>query len=102
MTTLRDFIHGGLIGFLVRGGLVMIPLLASSVLSLAVIIERFFFWRRLRRRENDAIILQFVEAGNVERAEKLAYESRHPVGRVLHAGLEYRQLSPGTAMEPAA
>jgi len=102
MTTLRDFIHGGMIGILIRGGLVMIPLLASSVVSLAVIIERYFFWRRLRKRENDTIILQFVEAGNVEQAQKLANESRHPVGRVLHAGLEYRQLSPGTAMEAAA
>jgi len=80
----------------------MIPLLASSVVSLAVIIERYFFWRRLRKRENDTIILQFVEAGNVEQAQKLANESRHPVGRVLHAGLEYRQLSPGAAMEAAA
>src|SRR5262249_46479914 len=102
MTTLRDLLHGGLIGILIRGGLVMIPLLASSVVSLAGIIERFFFWRRLRKRENDAIILQFVEAGNVEQAEKLANESRHPVGRVLLAGLEYRQLSPATAMEAAA
>src|SRR2546430_12276097 len=102
MTTLQGFIHGGLIGILIRGGLVMIPLLASSVVSLAVIIERYFFWRRLRKRENDTIILQFVEAGNVEQAQKLANESRHPVVRVLHAGLEYRQLSPGTAMEAAA
>jgi len=102
MTTLRDFIHGGLIGILIRGGLVMIPLLASSVVSLAVIIERYFFWRRLRKRENDTIILQFVEAGNVEQAQKLAHESRHPVTRVLLAGLEYRQLSPSTAMAAAA
>ena len=48
------------------------------------------------------IILQFVEAWNVEPAQKLANESRHPVVRVLHAGLEYRQFSPGTAMEAAA
>ena len=102
MTTLRDLINGGVIGILVKGGLVMVPLLASSVLSLAVIIERCFFWRRLRKRENDTIILQFVEAGNVEQAQKLAHESRHPVTRVLLAGLEYRQLSPGTAMEAAA
>ena len=62
----------------------------------------FFFWRRLRKRENDTIILQFVEAGNVEQAQKLAYGSHHPVARVLLAGLEYRQLSPATAMEAAA
>ena len=102
MTTLREFMHGGLIGILIKGGFVMIPLLASSVVALAVIIERFFFWRRLRKRENDTIILQFVEAGNVEQAQKLANESRHPVVRVLLAGLEYRQLSPATAMEAAA
>lgn len=102
MTTLRVFIHGGLIGILIKGGFVMIPLLASSVVALAVIIERFFFWRRLRKRDNDTIILQFVEAGNVEQAQKLANASRHPVVRVLLAGLEYRQLSPGTAMEAAA
>jgi len=80
----------------------MIPLLAASVMSLAVIIERFFFWRRVRKSANDTIILQFVEAGNVEQAQKLAHESRHQVARVLFAGLEYRQLSPATAMEAAA
>jgi biopolymer transport protein ExbB/TolQ len=66
MTILRDLVNGGIVGILAKGGLVMIPLLAASVISLAVIIERFLFWRRLRKRENDTIILQFVEAGNVE------------------------------------
>jgi len=102
MTTLRDLVNGGIIGILAKGGLIMIPLLTASVIALAVIIERFFFWRRLRKRENDTIILQFVEAGNVEQAQKLATESRHPVARVLLAGLEYRQLSPATAMEATA
>jgi biopolymer transport protein ExbB len=102
MTILRDLVNGGIVGILAKGGLVMIPLLTASVISLAVIIERFLFWRRLRKRENDTIILQFVEAGNVEQAQKLANESRHPVARVLLAGLEYRQLSPATAMEATA
>lgn len=102
MTLLQHFTTGGIIGFLAKGGPVMIPLLAASVLSLAVIIERFYFWRRLNQRENDVIVLQFVEAGNVEQAHKLAQESRHPVTRVLLAGLEYRQLSPSTAMAAAA
>jgi hypothetical protein len=48
------------------------------------------FWRRLRKRENNTIILQFVEAGNVEQAQA-ASESRHPIARVLLAGLEYRR-----------
>jgi len=98
----RDLINGGMVGILIKGGFIMIPLLASSVIALAVIIERALFWRRLRKRENDSIILQFVEAGNVEQAHKLANDSLHPVARVLRAGLEYRQLSPATAMEAAA
>lgn len=102
LTTVRDLINGGLVGILVKGGLVMIPLLIASVLSLAVVLERAFFWRRLRHQENDTIILQFVEAGNVEQAEKIAHDSAHPVVRVLLAGLEYRQLSPAIAMEAAA
>jgi biopolymer transport protein ExbB len=102
MTTLRDLVNGGLFGILVKGGVIMIPLLIASVLSLAVILERAFFWRRLRKQENDRIILQFVEAGNIEQAEKLAHESSHPVVRVLLAGLEYRQLSPAVAMEAAS
>ena len=102
LTSVHAFFQTSILAVLVKGGPVMIPLLASSVVSLAVIIERFFFWRRLRKRENDTLILQCVAAGNVEQAEKLAQESRHPVGRVLHAGLEYRQLSSGTAMEAAA
>ena len=50
MTILRDLVNGGIVGILAKGGLVMIPLLAASVISLAVIIERFMFWRRLRKR----------------------------------------------------
>ena len=43
MTTLRDLVNGGMVGILAKGGFIMIPLLAASVTSLAVIIERCFF-----------------------------------------------------------
>ena len=43
MTILRDLVNGGIVGLLVKGGFIMIPLMISSVISLAVIIERFFF-----------------------------------------------------------
>jgi biopolymer transport protein ExbB/TolQ len=39
-----------LIAMLAKGGLVMIPLLVCSVLSLAVIIERSGFWAQLTER----------------------------------------------------
>jgi biopolymer transport protein ExbB len=87
---------------LVKGGLVMIPLLASSIVAMAVILERLCFWWRLRRREVDiTLIEELVAEGHLAQALKLARESQHPVARVLYAGLEYRHLSPSTAMEAA-
>jgi biopolymer transport protein ExbB len=102
MMTVRSFIHGELIAFLAKGGLIMVPLLASSVLSLTVILERGFFWWRLRKTARTSMILQCVNAGNIGQAIELANESRHPIARVLQAGLEYRHRSPGSAMEAAA
>ena len=102
MGTLRPLINGGIIALLMKGGIVMVPLLASSVISLAIILERLLFWRRLKKEEADSAILDLVAEGDLEQALKTAYESRHPVSRVLQAGLEYRQLSPGSAMEATA
>ena len=40
-----------LIGIIIKGGPVMVPLLACSIISLAVVIERIIFWRKARSRE---------------------------------------------------
>jgi len=68
MTTVRTFIHGDMIVLLAKGGLIMIPLLASSVLSLTVILDRGFFWWRLRKQASDGVILQCIDAGDLEQA----------------------------------
>ena len=98
----QAFLQTSFLAVLAKGGPVMLPLLAASVVSLTVSIERCCFWRRLRKHENATLILQCVATGDVEQAQKLAHASHHPVVRVLLAGLEYRQLSPGTAMAAAA
>jgi biopolymer transport protein ExbB len=93
----------GFLSILVKGGFVMIPLLAASLLSTAVILERLYFWWSLRRREGDiALFEELVADGEFEQALKMPHATRHPVVRVLQAGLEYRHTSPGTAMEAAA
>lgn len=100
---LGSLTQGGLLAILIKGGIVMIPLLASSLLSMAVILERLYFWWRLRRREVDiAHFEELVAEGQFEQALKMPHAARHPVVRVLQAGLEYRHMSPGTAMEAAA
>lgn len=93
---------GNLGAILVKGGLVMVPLLASSVLSLAVVIERLLFWRRVRKSEGGATILPLVAAGHLAQAIKVARASQHPVARVLLAGLEHQYPAPSMAMEATA
>jgi biopolymer transport protein ExbB len=102
VTAVRSLINGGMMAILIKGGVVMIPLLASSIISLAVIFERLYFWRRLRKQEVDQTILQLVAEGNLDQALKLARESWHPVARVLCAGIEFKDVAPATAMEAAA
>ena len=84
---------------LVKGGLVMVPLLASSMIALAVILERCLFWRRFRKYEDGETILSLVAAGHLAEATKMARASQHPVARVLLAGLEHQYPAPGMAME---
>ena len=87
---------------LAKGGLVMVPLLASSMIALAVILERCLFWRRFRQSEDGTTILSRVAAGHLAEATKMARASRHPVARVLLAGLEHPYSAPGMAMEAAS
>jgi biopolymer transport protein ExbB len=84
---------------LARGGLVMVPLLASSMLSLAVIIERGLFWRRVKKYAGGETILSLVSAGHLAQAMQVARASQHPVARVLLAGLEHHNPAPSMAME---
>jgi biopolymer transport protein ExbB len=94
--------YATLLAIVIQGGLVMIPLLASSVIALTVIVERLFFWRCLRARKTAPDVLTLVAEGDLPQATQVASTSRHPVARVLGAGIAAKHLSPGTAMQAAA
>jgi biopolymer transport protein ExbB len=80
----------------------MVPLMVCSIVSLTVIIERFFFWRHLTKQEGGETILSLVAAGNLVQAMRAARASQHPVVQVLLTGLEHQNPAPGMAMEAAA
>jgi biopolymer transport protein ExbB len=90
------------IAILIKGGPVMVPLLACSVLSLAVVIERIVFWRRSRSRAPVEELLQLVERREFAKATELGRKLDLPAARVLIAGLEHRNPSPDKALEVAA
>jgi biopolymer transport protein ExbB len=94
-----------MIDLFIKGGPVMYPLLACSVLALTVIIERAFFWFREDMRRNQALVdsvLELCRLGNWEEVRTVVKGSRDYVVRILVNGILHRQFSMGKAMETAA
>lgn len=81
--------------YLSRGGVIMIPLLASSIIGLAIVIERAF---RLRRK-NVLIpeIINIVESLNsirdLELASTICRKNKGPFANIILTGLENQDLS---------
>jgi biopolymer transport protein ExbB len=90
------------VDIMIKGGPVMVPLVFCSVISLAVTIERFIFWRKVRSRESVEKLLQLVERQEFPPALQLGRTSDMPVIRVLAAGLAHREPSLSKALEAAA
>ena len=88
-----------------KGGPIMWPLFLTSVVSLAVVIERFFFIASVhmaRRPEVVDGILSSVEAGDVDKAMRLGGASDDYVARALVYGLKHRSESFSGALLSAA
>src|SRR5262245_27942971 len=90
------------IAILIKGGPVMVPLLACSIVSLAVVIDRIIFWRKAQSREPVEKLLQLVEHQEFAEAINLGRRVDLPAARVLTAGLEHRNPSLPKALEVAA
>lgn len=94
-----------LMDYVQRGGPVMYPLLACSVVTLTVITERLFFWMRLRRAQEPdkaSKCLYLAQEGLYEEAAALARSSADPSVRVLAQGLIDRACTPSLSMEQQA
>ena len=92
----------GFVGFLAKGGPVMIPLGACSVLALAVMIDRAVAWLRLGSLADPDAVLARAAHGEWEDAISAGERSRSPVARVLAAGIRHRNPAARLAMEAAA
>jgi biopolymer transport protein ExbB len=87
-----------------KGGPVMWPLLACSVVALAVIIERTVFWIRERRAREPQLVhrlLHLTERGLVDEAIAAADGAQDAVVRILLNGLSHRHFSREGALEVA-
>ena len=91
-----------LIGIVIKGGPVMLPLLACSIIALAVVIERFLFWRRIGARAIAEETLSLADRRDFAPAVELGRNADSPLVRVLASGLAHRNPSVTKALEVAA
>ncbi len=85
---------------LIKGGWVMLPLLACSLVSLTIIIERCFLFRRLGRPHRAEEVIALIRRRRSDEAMAIAEEAPSPVMRVLKTGMTHL-LQPSQAMESA-
>ncbi len=84
--------------FLTLGGVVTVPLLALSLVTVALIIERFWFWTRLKSRDRTLIkeVLRVYRVDHFGAIALLRKNGDLPMARIF---LEALQLEEPTAIE---
>ncbi len=77
--------------FLAKGGWLMVPILACSVLGLAFFLERVWSLQRSKivPRRFIELVLSLLEGGKYDEAEALCKSSSTPVSEILSTGLRY-------------
>jgi len=90
------------VALMAKGGPVMIPLGACSIVALAVILERLWAWRGLGHSGDAEKVLARAAGGDWDDACQMGEGSRSPVARVLAAGIRHRNPAATLAMEAAA
>jgi len=88
-----------------HGGPIMWPILVVSIVSLAVVLERIFWWLgRWMRRDPKRIekVFTAIEVGDVAEASRLSRDSRDPVLRMMWNGLNHQHASLQGALQVAA
>jgi biopolymer transport protein ExbB len=88
-----------------QGGIVMYPLIACSVISLTVILERALFWIRDKRNVDGRLVDQVLNLARTREYEKIKQSTQGSadyVVRVLVCGLVHKDYSLSKAMEMAA
>jgi len=83
-----------------KGGILMFPLVLCSVLAVAIIVERYFFFKKIARGAGEDLIERVkksLSSSQLEEAVQLCKAHGRPLGAILAAGLE-RIMEGETAM----
>jgi biopolymer transport protein ExbB len=94
-----------MIDIFIKGGPVMYPLLACSIIALTVTLERTLFWIMEGVRGNRRLVdrvLELCQRGDWAAVRREVAGSKDPVIRILVSGILHREFSMVKAMESAA
>ena len=84
---------------LMAGGWMMIPIILCSLVAVAIILERGWYFYHVRTAANAEEMITLVTQGNLTDALSFNERTPHPVHRVLAAGILARDRDPEKAME---
>lgn len=92
---------------LIKGGWMMVPLAACSLVAVTIIIDRFMFFRRIGAAHRGEEVIAAIRQGKIEEALNIVDEAPGaskgtplPIMRVLSAGITHRS-DPDGAMSAA-
>jgi biopolymer transport protein ExbB len=88
-----------------KGGWIMYPILITSIVAIAVVLERVFWWLfRWMRRDPKRVekVFTAIENGDVAEASRLSRGTRDPVLRMIWNGLNHQHASLQGALQVAA
>jgi biopolymer transport protein ExbB len=94
-----------MLNIFLSGGPVMYPLLACSIISLTVVIERLIFWMVLNHHSNKQLlneVMDLCESGDWEAVRRKTAGSKDPIVKILISGILHRRYSMIKAMEASA
>lgn len=78
-----------LFSILMKGGVVMIPLLILSIISIAFIIERYLYIREMSRVDENLVrsVLDKIYLGQIESATMICDQSKTSIANVIKSGV---------------
>ncbi|PKL07918.1 MAG: MotA/TolQ/ExbB proton channel family protein [Spirochaetae bacterium HGW-Spirochaetae-7] len=81
-----------MLDFIDKGGVVLWVIMALSVVGLAIIIERFLYFRSIKTDEDKLFqrVKASVEKGHFEEALSICDNNESPLSALIRVGLEYR------------
>lgn len=88
-----------------KGGPVMYPLLACSIIALGVVIDRAIFWLKLGFQRKQSLVddvLELSRQGDWESIRQRTIDAKDYIIKILVSGILHKEFSMVKAMEAAA